>query len=100
MPSSLRALFLWMPCWIALTWGLGCDGDLPPEPEPEPDRSRPCMANIDPGEAVYRCEGDELLWCVCDQYVDNQCPDQKGSWVVQDILCTCEEWIAGNCPVE
>ena len=59
-----------------------------------------CMANVDPNEAVYTCSGEELWWCVCDNYVDNRCPDQAGQWVVQDIDCTCDEWLVGECPVD
>ena len=70
------------------------------EPEPQPETRGECIANIDPGDSVYECDGEDLLWCVCDNYVDNQCPDQKGTWVVQDIMCTCEEWINSECPVE
>ena len=60
----------------------------------------PCTANVDPNDSVYMCDGDELLWCVCDNYQDNMCPDQQGTWVVQDILCTCPQWEAGDCPIE
>ena len=78
-----------------LLWG--CDE---PEHPPEPETRGECTANVDPGDAVWECDGDDLLWCVCDNYVDNEYPDQRGQWVKQDILCTCDEWVAGNCPVE
>jgi hypothetical protein len=81
----------------AFLWVSGCEN---PEPAPQPPVGETCVAEIDPSESVYQCDGEELLWCVCDNYVDNQCPDQAGHWVVQDILCTCEEWLAGDCPVE
>ena len=71
-----------------------------PEPDPDPETRGECVANVDPNDSVFTCDGDELLWCVCDNYVDNECPDQKGQWVVQDIDCTCDEWVAGDCPVE
>ena len=70
------------------------------EPSPTPETRGECIASVDPNDSVYACDGEELVWCVCDQYVDNKCPDQKGTWVVQDILCTCEEWLNGDCPIE
>lgn len=47
-----------------------------------------------------RCQGDDLLYCVCDDYQGSQCPSGEGHWVQQSILCTCSEWQAGRCPVE
>ena len=46
------------------------------------------------------CAGDDLLFCVCQDFDGSDCPNQLGTWVKQGILCTCEEWFANSCPVE
>ena len=46
------------------------------------------------------CEGDDLMFCVCDAWDGSTCPAGFGSWTRQDILCTCAEWMAGSCAVE
>lgn len=46
------------------------------------------------------CDGDDLLFCVCDDYEGSACPSKSGTWVKQGILCTCDEWMDGRCPVE
>ena len=46
------------------------------------------------------CDGDDLLYCVCDDYEGNDCPSGQGTWTKQGILCTCDEWMDGKCPVE
>ena len=87
---------------------IGSLGILGCEPKEETGGSEPssteaggaCTPNVDPNDSVHMCSGDDLLWCVCDNYQDNMCPDQQGTWVVQDILCTCPEWEAGDCPIE
>ena len=78
---------------LSLTWA-GC------ETKPTAVAGDSCTANVDPNDSVHACSGDALLYCVCDNYVDNNCPDQQGTWVVQDILCSCSEWEEGNCPIE
>ena len=82
---------------------LACDPKDNTESSGEPsavEEGATCIPNVDPNDSVYMCDGDDLLWCVCDNYQDNMCPDQQGHWVVQDILCSCAEWEAGNCPTE
>ncbi len=46
------------------------------------------------------CAGADLLMCVCDDWEGDDCPAREGTWVKQDILCTCSEWMAGNCAIE
>ena len=46
-----------------------------------------------------KCDGDALLYCVCDDFEGDRCPDGEGTWVRQDIFCTCQEFMAGTCPV-
>lgn len=83
-----------------------------PEPEPgeEPADGDPCEVVLDAEGEIellteggnFLCGGDTLLFCRCDNYVDNSCPDQVGTLVAQDLLddCTCAEWFEGSCPVE
>lgn len=64
-----------------------------------PSAGDPCQTR---GADDFRptCDGDALLYCVCTEWEGDDCPARSGTWVQQDILCTCAEHMAGRCPVE
>lgn len=52
------------------------------------------------GDHQPTCDGDDLLFCVCDDYEGSSCPSKQGTWVKQSILCDCDDWMDGRCPME
>ena len=67
--------------------------------EEVPVEGESCVANENINEELHACSEDDLLLCICDAFgmPDNSCPEQKGTWVRQNILCTCSEWEEGEC---
>ncbi len=76
--------------------------DVGPEPDtaqPEgPVAGTPCHTT---GASDWNqtCVGDDLLFCVCNEWSGSDCPTEEGTWTKQDILCTCAEYMAGTCPI-
>lgn len=67
-------------------------------PEPGED----CTTAENATDFVPECNGDDMYYCVCKNWVGNTCPTREGRWVKQDIMCTCDTWINDNasCPIE
>lgn len=84
---------------VAILMGTSMFGIIASGCAPEPGAD--CIADDSPLFPA-ECNGDDLYFCVCKNWVDNTCPSHEGRWVKQDIGCTCEVWMNDNasCPIE
>lgn len=66
-----------------------------------PSEGDPCTTE---GASDFQgtCSGDDLLYCVCDEYEGSDCPGGEGTWVRQEIYCSCDTFMNDRsaCPIE